>query len=820
MKYLIDFNWNWKFILNEDQKVFAEKLFDDNNWKLVNIPHDWSVESSFDDTLEGATAYLPGGIAWYRKSFLTPELYAKGTTYIQFDGVYNNSTIYINGVKIGEHPYGYSPFYFDITSYLTKDKSNNILAVRVDHSRYCDSRWYTGSGIYRKVELIHLPQIHIPIWGNFITTPFVSELRSVINLEITIKNTKQQKEEVDVLSRILNSEDQIVGEIHNRVSIPEMEEMQFSQQIELKKAELWDITSPYLYRAVTSISDKERSLHLYENTFGIRSFEFDPDNGFFLNGKHTLIKGVCLHHDGGLCGAAVPRGVWKRRLKTLKECGVNAIRIAHNPGSAEFLDLCDEMGFLVQDEFFDEWDFPKDKRLNLYEKSIDYITRSYSEHFLQWAESDLKNTVLSHRNHPSIIQWSIGNEIEWTYPGNIEASGFNNPVLGENCFWKEPPNSIDKIKEQLKKLPENKYVIGKTAAKLRSWTREVDVTRPITANCIIPSVSYQSGYGEALDIIGYSYRRAIYDYGHQNYREKPIIGAETVPQWHEWKAVIDHRFVAGLFLWTGIDYMGEVNGRWPFRSVISGLLDTAGFKKTSFYMMKSLWTNAPHIHLTTQLLDNSPYILQKNTLTPIEKDSRAWEQKLWFWHKTNTHWNYPEGKLVIVEAYSNCEKIELFLDEVSYGILYLKDFPDMIYKWAVPFLPGRLHAHGSKKLKNSKTEIVTSSVLNSILLKTDKAGIKSDNEDVFHITATLIDSCGIQIEICDVPIHFVVNGPCRILGVDNGSSENIQNFQSDNITTYRGKALLVIQSTGVTGEITIKAHSENLKSNSISVFST
>ncbi|MGS0523886.1 glycoside hydrolase family 2 TIM barrel-domain containing protein [Zobellia nedashkovskayae] len=292
------------------------------------------------------------------------------------------------------------------------------------------------------------------------------------------------------------------------------------------------------------------------------------------------IKGVCLHHDGGMVGAAVPDDVWRRRLTKLKKAGCNAIRISHNPGSEAFLNLCDEMGFLVQDEFFDEWDNPKDKRKNMNEQSVDYVTRGYTEHFQEWAEKDLKNTILAHRNHPSIIQWSIGNEIEWTYPRNTDATGFfNNMGWQGNYFFSEPPFTPEQIKEQLKTLPKEKYDIGKTAQKLAKWTKELDTTRYVTANCILPSASHLSGYTDALDVVGYSYRRVIYDYGHKNYPNEVIMGTENLPQWHEWKAVMERPFISGLFLWTGIDYMGESNGGWPKKGTNSGLLNSEVLKK-------------------------------------------------------------------------------------------------------------------------------------------------------------------------------------------------------------------------------------------------
>ena len=556
-----DFNFDWKFSLSNDSNSFSID-YNDKNWEKIDLPHDWSVEASFD-TLngEGCSGYLPGGIGWYRKEFtLSPENNQK--IYILFDGVYNHSEVWINGHRLGYHPYGYTPFYYDLTPYLYDEYKKNIIAVKVDHSRYADSRWYAGSGIYRNLKLITTDKLHIPIWGSFVTTPQVSESEAEIALAISLKNDYTTEESVLVRTKILNPSGKVVAESSSNHIISSQYEEIIKQGLKINQPQLWSTERPAMYQASITVWIDNKMVDSYTTLFGIRKFRFDPEKGFFLNDKNIKIKGVCLHHDAGLVGAAVPKGVWRRRLQALKDGGCNAIRISHNPASEELLDLCDEMGFLVQDEFFDEWDFPKDKRLNMYERHDDYISRGSAEYFQEYAEKDLKTTVLAHRNHPSVFQWSIGNEIEWTYPRNRPSTGFfDNMSWSGNYFWSQPPYSPQKIKSVYDSLPKLEYQIENTALKLAGWTKQMDTTRPVIANCILPSASFETGYADALDIVGFSYRRVMYDYAKKYYPNKVIMGTENVGQWHEWKAIEERPFISGTFLWTGIDYMGEAHHR-------------------------------------------------------------------------------------------------------------------------------------------------------------------------------------------------------------------------------------------------------------------
>ncbi|WP_372772049.1 glycoside hydrolase family 2 TIM barrel-domain containing protein [Mangrovibacterium sp.] len=813
-----DFNKHWKFSLEADSSASQPNLSDEN-WQLVNLPHDWSVEFPFDTINgEGCTGYLPGGTGWYRKQF-DLKLEENQKAYLLFDGVYNNSELWLNNQKLGEHPYGYTPFYFDLTPLLSADGQNNLLAVKVDRTRYADSRWYTGSGIYRNVKLIVTNKLHIPIWGTFVTTPEVSPEKALVNIEIDIANDYPEPKTIDVITEIFNGRQELVATLTSEnVSVGQSTKITQKQTIE--NPELWDVDTPNLYTANTILSENGNELDRYQTSFGIRSIKFEAANGFFLNGKNTKIKGVCLHHDGGLVGAAVPDEVWRRRLQILKDGGCNAIRMSHNPSSEALLTLCDEMGFLVQDEFFDEWDYPKDKRLNMEQRiSTDYITEGYTKHFQELAEQDLKTTVLAHRNHPSIFQWSIGNEIEWTYPRNKKATGFWDADWSGNYFWNPTPLSPDEIKKRYDSMPAMEHTIGETAQKLSKWTKELDPTRPVVANCILPSASYVTGYADALDVIGFSYRRVMYDYGHQYFPEKPIMGTENVNQWQEWKAILERPFVSGTFTWTGIDYMGEAHQRNPGderkRGTASGLLDFAGFKKPAFFMMRSLWNETdPTLYLSTQKLDQSIYKVDKDG-NVVEKVPGRWEKALWIWHKVNNYWNYADKEPIVVEVISSCPEVELFLNGNSLGTKNLADFPDRIYKWLVPYENGKLEAVGVQNGQKVTFALATAEAATKIDISTSKTDLDADGYDVAHIVVQLTDEAGNPVRFDEKEVEFSITGDVELLGVDNGNDASLQTFQTNKLKTSEGRALLIVRSTGKAGRAQVTASFEGAQSNTL-----
>ncbi|TBR37995.1 glycoside hydrolase family 2 protein [Marinomonas agarivorans] len=807
----ISFNDDWSFQLTSHNASEPEA------WRSIHLPHDWSIEQSFSENWNGATGYLPGGQGHYRKHFAHPALSnsANKKVYLLFDGIYNHAKVYLNGHLLTYHVSGYAPFYLDVTDKL---EETNEIDITIDRSRYIDSRWYTGSGIYRNVDLIITNKTHIGVWGSVVNTPIVTENSAQLEHELEIHSDYESYPQTILLDIFYQAEGtlsdshhlaqtvQLTGKIHK--------EMLSS---ELGNPKLWSIDSPTLYKAKVCIHQDKEKLDEHQINFGIRTFKFHNQNGFSLNNVNMKIKGVCLHHDGGLVGAAVPKQVWRRRLSKLKECGVNAIRIAHNPAANELLDLCDEMGFLVQDEFFDEWDYPKDKRLNMGDTHGDYLSDGYASNFQTDAKKDLVTTIKSHRHHPCIFMWSIGNEIEWTYPRNAEATGFFDAKWDGNYFWSLPPNSPDEIAHNLATLPKPEYDIGATAQKLSRWVKEIDTSRPVTANCILPSASYLSGYADALDVIGFSYRRVVYDYGHQHYPHLPIIGNENLPQWHEWKAVLERPHVAGLFLWTGINYMGESHKKWPIRTTDSGLLDAAGFTNTSFYMFQSLWREEPVLHLVTQKASSTDLVIDQQQMTAKEQDPDGWQTKLWVWPERNQHWNYDDGEWIVVEAFSNCDEVALLLNDKPIASQYLVEQQDRIFRWAVPYQTGRLVAIGKQSGKEvSQTELQTAGTPTQIQLTCEGEATEGN---IRHLILQVTDALGVPVQQDEFTIEISLDN-ALLLGVDNGSVANVQPHISNKITTHKGRALAIIQldsSGNASCTFTAQTTQENITSAKIQV---
>jgi len=808
-----DFNFDWKFKLLEDTTTLTNLPLADNDWRDVRLPHDWSVEASFDSTLEGCTGYLPGGVGVYQKHFLTPVKATEKSTFVLFDGVYNNAKFWLNGKYLGENPYGYSPTYFDLTSILNEKGKDNTLTVYVDHSRYADSRWYTGSGIYRNVKLVTVDKLHIPIWGTYITTPEVSDEVATVNVEVKVENQKDA-ESVFVLTTVINDASGV--EVSKQVSDLKLSantQEAFNQTMKVVTPKLWDTDNPNMYSAVTTISLNGVVVDEYVTPFGIRSLVFDKDKGFFLNGKSTYVKGVCLHHDGGLVGAAVPKGVWRRRFEKLKEAGCNAIRTSHNPFSEEFLDLCDEMGFLVQDEIFDEMDNPKDKQFNLNERSVKYITRGYTEHFQKWGESDLKRTILRDRNHPSVFEWSIGNEIEWTYPDYKHVSGLWDK--GSGGYWNAIPKlTAAEMKARYEALPEREYVLAETAKRLSKWVKEVDTTRAVTANLIIPVASCATGYAEALDVVGFSYQIKQYDWCKQNYPDMLFTGSENSGYLSEWKSITDNPMVFSMYMWTGIDYMGESNQDWPQKAWPGDMLDLAGFTKAGWNHFKSIWTEAPHLSVQTHTLQDSKFKVDKKTGKIVPKGNKFpnWENFL-----SLEHWNYNDDEMVIVEVVSNLPEAELFLNGESLGSIKMADCEDNIMRWAVPFKAGELVAKAVKDGKEITSVLKTASEPAEIVVNVDKETLTADAYDVAHIEVQVVDKDGVPVKTTEKQIVFEVEGDARLLGVDNGSNRSTQDFQTNKVVTSQGRCLAIIQSNTNPSTVTIKVSAEGLESKTVAV---
>ncbi|MEM9340729.1 MAG: glycoside hydrolase family 2 TIM barrel-domain containing protein [Bacteroidota bacterium] len=813
LQRVADFNFDWKFQLMEDTATLTQIPLDDSDWRDVRLPHDWSVESPFDSAWEGATGYLPGGVGVYQKHFTLTEADQNKSTFILFDGVYNNAEFWINGQKLGENPYGYSPVYFDLSAYLNA-QSDNVLTVYVDHSRYADSRWYTGSGIYRNVQLISLNKLRIPIWGTFVTTPEISSEKASVLIDVTVENASDAQSTFSLATKILDKTGKVVAETTGNQQLASGSKEVFQQTLSVTEPKLWEPDSPEMYQAVTSITTDGVVVDEYVTPFGIRDIDFRVGEGFFLNGKNTLMKGVCLHHDAGLVGTAVPKGVWRRRLAILKEGGVNAIRTSHNPFSQEFLDLCDEMGFLVQNELFDELDYAKDKRENLHDVHDDYITRGYDQHFQQWAKSDLTRTMLRDRNHPSVVQWSIGNEIEWTYLHYRFITGFypdpENPSKNTGFFGKPPMFSPEELKARYDGWEKGEYILAETAKRINGWVKEIDTTRPTTANLIIPQVSHVSGYADAVDIAGYSYRNPVIPWGQTHFPHKQITINECPGSWDDWKQVLEHPGVFSMFMWTGIDYLGESHKKWPKRRPWGDMLDLAGFKVQGWNYFKSVWKDEPHVSIGTLPLKETAFKVDKLSGFAVAKNKGSYK-----WRDSNMHWNYEESEPILVEVCSNYATVELLLNGQSLGFRSMSESPDRLMRWVVPFAEGKLEARAVMNGQETYAVIETASQPKSIEVSVDKKDLKADAYDVAHIVIQLLDEKGNKVQTDDVNVEFSINGPAKLLGVDCGNYNKHQLFQSNTIETYKGRALAIIQSTMEAGTIEVSVKGDGLPTQTV-----
>jgi beta-galactosidase len=550
------FNTDWKFI-HADPKGAESPTFNDTTWRTLNLPHDWSIEGPFDEKWASCTAYLPGGIGWYRKTFTLPADQKYNRISIYFEGVYEHSQVWLNGHLLGSRPSGFVSFAYDLTPYLNFSGAPNVIAVRVDRSSIADCRWYPGAGIYRNVFLITTDYIHIPIDGTFVTTH-----GSDIQIQTTVQGAQGGIAGTfpppDYLITILRDATGKELQRTQRAQLRLNGEETITQNLTANNPHLWSLSDPYLYDIESDIELNGKIVDVTHTSFGIRSIRFDADHGFFLNDQPTKLKGVCLHQDLGALGVAVPAKIWEHRLQLLKEAGCNAIRTSHNPPSPEFLDLCDRMGFLVMDEAFDEWTRGKKKWTNGHNQG-EFSTDGYWQVFSQWSDSDLSDMIRRDRNHPSIVLWSIGNEID--YPNDAY-----------------PPNSpeLPPIAEHLVKV-----------------VKSLDTSRPVTAACAAPATNL---FLNDLDIDGYNYMEHLYAGDHTANPKRVIFGSENAHTLNAWLAVKDNDFISGQFLWTGADYLGEA-APWPAHASRSGLIDMAGFPKPQYFLRQTLWAESPMVHL-------------------------------------------------------------------------------------------------------------------------------------------------------------------------------------------------------------------------------
>ncbi|HRG03370.1 MAG TPA: glycoside hydrolase family 2 TIM barrel-domain containing protein, partial [Paludibacteraceae bacterium] len=532
-------NENWRFIL-QDVKNGEEKNFNDSRWEKIDLPHDWSVKGLLSPTLASCTGYLPGGIGWYRKTLNIPKERENEKVYLYFEGVYNRSEVFVNGHSIGKRPNGYISFLYDATPYVVFGE-DNVIAVRVDHSRSADSRWYTGSGIYRNVWAVYSNPVHVAQWGVY-AYPTRNKNQHSLNMEIEIENETSTGQTLTVVNELLDKNKKVVARSSRKIQTPANQSIKLTENLKVKNPSLWSLEIPYLYELRTTLLQNGKVIDSSTVNTGFRYFTFDPDKGFALNDTWMKVKGVCLHHDAGVLGSAVYRDVWKRRLLNLKEIGVNAIRTSHNPQAPDIYQLCDELGMLVIDEAFDEWEFPKRKWIEGWNKGMPGFQGTF-DFFEEWGEKDLADMVRRDRNHLSVFAWSVGNEVD--YPNDPyshpilegDKEGFTQPIFGG--YKKDAPDAMR---------------LGAIAKKLVAVVKQYDKSRPTTAGLAGVAMSNETEYPGALDIAGYNYTESMYDRDHKKYPQRVIFGSENRHELSAWKAARDKDFIFGQFLWTGIDY--------------------------------------------------------------------------------------------------------------------------------------------------------------------------------------------------------------------------------------------------------------------------
>jgi beta-galactosidase len=798
-----DFNQNWKFTLADSTLNASSQIFDDSKWRTLNLPHDWSIESDFgkDFPATAGGGALPGGLGWYRKTFTMPKankLQLK-RIFIEFDGVYRNSEVWINGTLLGKRPNGYVSFSYELTPYLLFDKKN-VITVKVDNSKQPNSRWYSGSGIYRNVRLVTTNQVFVENFGTYVTTPTITAEKTEIAIQTNVKNAMPSTQSVELEQLLYDANGQLVSNTKGTLMVNKGSSNKSFQQLTLKNPILWNLDNPYLYKLVTRLNVAGLQTDEYTTAVGIRSFTFDVNKGFILNGKHVKINGVCNHHDLGALGTAVNERALERQLEIMKGMGVNGIRTSHNPPSPELLDLCDRMGFVVMDEAFDMWKMQKTKY-------------DYSSDFDKWHEQDLTDQILRDRNHPSVFIWSIGNEVgeQWgdTPATDVDLQAANIALNNKKVIETEDV--------KLGKMGRNALL----TAHLAGIVKAIDPTRPITAACNGTQDSNPLLKSEALDIIGFNYHETEFADITKRYPKTPFIVAESVSslqtrgyyvnpsdsiiiapkRWdipysdpsqqcsaydnsrtpwgatHEanLKIVDKYDHIAGQFIWTGFDYLGEPTPYWwPSRSSFFGIVDLAGFPKDVYYLYQSQWTDKDVLHIFP-------------------------------------HWNWEKGQTVDVWAYYNhADEVELYLNGVSQG-KRTKQGDDMHVVWRVKYEPGTLKAVSRKAGKEVLTsEIKTAGAPVSIRLTPDRTSIKADGKDLSFVTVELLDKDGNVCPLANQLVKFSVQGDGAIVGTDNGDQNEHLSLKKPERKLFYGKCLAIVQSTSKPGGITLKAAVDGL----------
>ena len=759
-----NFSAGWKFHLG-DADGANDPVCDDSGWRRLDLPHDWSIELPFraDSPAGTGGGFLDGGVGWYRKTFMAPAEWRGRRVFIGFDGAYMNSRVWLNGTLLGERPFGYISFEYELTPHL-KLGGRNTLAVRLDNNQP-NSRWYSGSGIYRNVWLTVLDPLHADYCGLSVATPVVGMDSATVHLRLRVRNQSTATRSASIRGTIFDPDGKRVAMQTSAVGEIRAEEYRDCDlEVTVANPRLWSADSPNLYPVCVEVLSGGEATDAYHATFGIRTFAMDPDEGFSLNGVRMKLNGVCLHHDLGALGAAVNRRAIERQLQIMMEMGCNALRTSHNPPEPELLDLCDRLGLLVIDEAFDTWKESKN-------------ANDYNLYFDRWARTDIQAMVRRDRNHPCIVMYSIGNEIH--------------DVVSEEGFHR--------------------------AHRLIEWVRQEDTTRLVTHGSNFNE--WGTAVAGLLDSVGYNYHTHLYDLHHAQYPRWKMYASETsssvrsrgvyktpagerlppgadfqcssydntVADWglsaeESYRQVNARKFIAGEFIWSGFDYLGEPTPYgWPAKSSYFGIVDTCGFPKDIYYFYQSRWTDRPMVHLLP-------------------------------------HWNWSEGETVAVWAYTNCEEVELFLNDLSLGVRRLEPDGPLHLEWKVPFRPGTLRAEARRGgLVAARDEVRTAGAPAAVRLSTDRSELSAGKEDLAFVTADIIDSEGVICPAADNRVNFSTTGPGMIAGVDNGDPVCHESYKGTGRSAFHGKCLAIVRSTGRPGKISIAAAADGLTAGSISI---
>jgi beta-galactosidase len=761
------FDFNWKFFLGDSPSA-GTKDFDDKGWRDLDLPHDWSIEGKVDpkNPTGGAGGYFPAGIGWYRKKFDVPASWKGKCISIYFEGVYMNSEVFINGRSLGVHPYGYTTFSYDLTPYLDFGRGN-VLSVKVDNSKQINCRWYSGSGIYRHVWMIVTNPVHVATWGVNITTPQVSAEKATVEIKTLVKNETDLPQKIILKTQILNANTVNAGIDQTDVELLAKSEQEIDQNLTVLKPLLWTPETPNLYQVQVQILKDKNIIDDTKTTIGIRSIKFTAETGFQLNGKTVKLNGGCVHHDNGCLGAAAFDRAEVRRVELLKSAGFNAIRTSHNPPSEAFLDACDRLGMMVIDEAFDGWKESK-------------TPFDYSVYFNEWWQRDLEAMVLRDRNHPSIIVWSIGNEIiERKKPEAVETAR-----MLVNCLHKNDPTRP-------------------VTSAMTTWDSGWEIFDPLFA---------------VQDIGGYNYQLHRAPADHERVPSRVIVQTESYPRdaFSNWEMVQSHNYIIGDFVWTALDYLGESGiGRWyysgekpgehwesdlfPWHAAYCGDIDLTGWRKPISHYRSMLYNNTEKLYMAVR---------------EPERDTLKIKQTLWSVWPTWESWTWPgyEGKNIQVEVYSKYPKVRLYLNTKLIGEQATTEEQQFKATFTVPYAPGLLSAAGVMDNKELETTILqTSGNAAKIKLIPDRTKISADGQDLSFITIEVTDKDGKLQPNAQNQLQFSINGPGVIAGVDNADIKDLDPYIGTARKAWHGRALVVIRSTRNAGDIKLKVSSPGLK---------